>query len=74
MQTDRHDTMGWWTESTGTGAESHHPTENPCLLTNMDARYPLMPFSLFIMLHMLILWLDTIFQSDVLHRYCFALD
>lgn len=52
MQTDRHDTMGWWTESTGTGTESHHPTENPCLLTNMDARYPLMPFSVFIMLHM----------------------
>ena len=41
IQTDRRDTTGWWTESTGTGAASRHRTRNLCLLTNMDARYPL---------------------------------
>eukprot|EP00064_Thunnus_orientalis_P003743 superscaffoldBa00000318_g3754 len=39
--TDRRDTTGWWTGSTETGTASHRPTESPCLLTNMGARYPL---------------------------------
>lgn len=66
MHTDRQDTMGWWTESTGTVTESRHPTENPCLLTNMDARYPFILFSLFSTLRMEMQWLGTIFVSHFL--------
>lgn len=61
MRTDQQDTMAWWTEFTGTVTESRPPTENRCLLTNMDARYPFTHFSLFSTLRSEMQWLGTIF-------------